>query len=895
MRPSEGLAVADRLLTNLATDGEDRAQTLATRGRANYELGNIDRALIDLRSALDDVSGRFRDRVAIALAAAEFAGGDGAASERLLVDILEAESEPDADATVIALARSQLGMIRLNAGENEAAAPLLDASIGPLSEAPEEADALARVVANAGTCHLQLGNLQRALDLFDEAIALGRAIGHDAMVAGCLQNKACVLSQLGEFPAALDQFDQARARYERSGTGGRNLSTLFDDMAETYRLAGLTSDAIAKAKEALHSVEGRGDLEKEGDALYRLAVCLLDHGDHRRAADVAHRAGTLFREAGRTLWMTRAMLTALEAASADRAGSPEEIELVEQAIEQLERSGWRGEALRLRNRMQLIGLATADRGLIERFDDADPQSAEPGPGDSESVLSYLEVRLHQAIANLARSGRAGEPLAGVQSALDSHRLRLADPELRAGSGRLAEAFRFISMTEAMDDGDPATILATEDRWRTSSLRLPRARPSADPEVAELTTQLRDASRQAAEANEPDPTLGRRVQALEERLRAISHRTTAAEIPVGLSPFHRNQPTDDLLSALTEELGDKSLVQWFEHRHQLYGVSLAHGRTRLWEVGPMADVGALAVRIGRELTRLIYTAENFDVERRWRRIVERANDLGRQMLGGTDTSAGLVASPPSSLPELPWALLTPTLGDPVTLTRSATAWLGAGRVIDEPAIHVITGPDLGHGAEDGRAAAAHFASVEADPVGSRAVIDRAMAEADLLHIAAHGTFRRDSPMFSSLRLHDGDFALHELTGFERVPAVVTIAACDAGRSVHRAGGTEPLGTAPAWLSAGVETVVAPICAVPDRLTAEVFSQVYEALPGRTPAEALASAWAELADAEAEVVATATAFLCFGRGGPVIGAAASPPPADRPAGHAGGPRGRPPAGS
>ena len=38
-----------------------------------------------------------------------------------------------------------------------------------------------------------------------------------------------------------------------------------------------------------------------------------------------------------------------------------------------------------------------------------------------------------------------------------------------------------------------------------------------------------------------------------------------------------------------------------------------------------------------------------------------------------------------------------------------------------------------------------------------------------HVAAHGTFRADSPMFSSLRLDDGPMTVHDVERLRRAPA------------------------------------------------------------------------------------------------------------------------------
>lgn len=867
-RPAEAIELSADLLRRLDPDDPERPVALAARGRAHFELGANDRAIVDLREAADQTDGPVRSRALIALSAAIAAGGDSPTAATLLETVIETEEAGDAEATIVAMARSQLGLLRLHDGDMTGAIGLLERSIGPLRDAPDEHDALARVLGNAGCCHLVIGDLDRAVELFDEAVELGHRTDQEMVVVGCLQNKGYALSMLGDFPEALAQLDRAREVYHDLGGANRNLSTLYDDLADTYRLAGLTRDAVRHAEVALRSVEGGGNLEKEADALYRLAMCLLDDGDHRRAIDTAKRAIDLFASAGRSLWQTRATLIAVEAAVADGlTGTDEQIDDIERAAEDLDRAGWRTEALRLRNRVLLMGLASDDLPLIDRF------LLDGAPDDTRSVVGQLECLLHRAVAALRTDGRADGLLAEASATLQAHRGRLADPELRAGSGRLAEAFRFLAISQEIAGGDPARILTTEERWRAASLHLPRARPSSDKVVAETTRQLREATRQAAEATEPDPSVEQRIQRLEERLRRASHQVATRQVGTGAGPDLGTAPGPEadveLIDRVTERLGRRRLVEWFGHGELLYAVDVDQEEAIVRVVGPIDEIRSSATRLRRDLARLLHAPRSGDGDRRWHRIQDRARDLGQHLFGGRAGPDGLVLSPPGMLQELPWPLLVPEVGTPLVITFSASSWLRSNHPIVEPAVHALAGPDLAHGAEDHRAALASFQSAVVAGGGDRAAMAAAIERADLLHVAAHGRFRADNPMFSSVRLTDGHFALHELADFDRVPAVVALAACDAGRSHHLGQGAEQLGTAPAWLSAGVETVVAPICAVPDETTAILFQHFYAALPGTTPADALARACAELADAGPALLGTAASFLCFGTGGPALG--------------------------
>ena len=109
----------------------------------------------------------------------------------------------------------------------------------------------------------------------------------------------------------------------------------------------------------------------------------------------------------------------------------------------------------------------------------------------------------------------------------------------------------------------------------------------------------------------------------------------------------------------------------------------------------------------------------------------------------------------------------------------------------------------------------------------------MEDADLVHLAAHGTFRADNPMFSSLRLADGPLSVHDFQRLARSPRIVVLTACSAARSgVY--GGDELLGTSVALLALGVRSVVAPFLPVRDDATRTFAVDLHTALAlGATP--------------------------------------------------------------
>ena len=98
---------------------------------------------------------------------------------------------------------------------------------------------------------------------------------------------------------------------------------------------------------------------------------------------------------------------------------------------------------------------------------------------------------------------------------------------------------------------------------------------------------------------------------------------------------------------------------------------------------------------------------------------------------------------------------------------------------------------------------------------------------LIHIATHGIFRRDNPMFSSVRLADSYLNMYDLCQLELPVELFTLSGCGTGLSVV-APGDELLGLMRGLLYAGAESVMLTLWDVHDRTTAEFMSEFYSCL-------------------------------------------------------------------
>ena len=97
----------------------------------------------------------------------------------------------------------------------------------------------------------------------------------------------------------------------------------------------------------------------------------------------------------------------------------------------------------------------------------------------------------------------------------------------------------------------------------------------------------------------------------------------------------------------------------------------------------------------------------------------------------------------------------------------------------------------------------------------------------IHIASHGVFRADNPMFSSLRLGDNWLNLFDIFNLKLGADITTLSACETGMSAVWEG-DELLGLARGFLYAGTPSLVVSLWMVNDRSTAQMMRRFYEGL-------------------------------------------------------------------
>jgi CHAT domain-containing protein len=111
-----------------------------------------------------------------------------------------------------------------------------------------------------------------------------------------------------------------------------------------------------------------------------------------------------------------------------------------------------------------------------------------------------------------------------------------------------------------------------------------------------------------------------------------------------------------------------------------------------------------------------------------------------------------------------------------------------------------------------------------PEATEAVLSARGEKSRFVHIAAHGFFRGDNPMFSGIRLSGSYLTLYDLYNLKLPAELVSLSACVTGLNVIAAG-DELLGLARGLFRAGAASLLLGLWEVPDQSTAAFMEAFY----------------------------------------------------------------------
>lgn len=696
---------------------------------------------------------------------------------------------------VILLSR---GMLRLDvpdadgAGADFAAAATLAADNGLLRQ-----EFMAR--HNLGLTAALAGDLPRALALMLEAERLPA----DVERGTAWHARASVLLEAGLVEEAVELLEASTADALASGQRLQAAQSLVD-LTYGQLLLGVPAAALDAAERAARALDrGMAPGLRRRAALLQLRARLRGDAD---PAPVVARCATLaqeFDEDGDHVAADLARLLAAEAQT--RRGRHTE------AVELLDRSGDMARVGSLSTRLRARGVLAAAAGA---------------EGDVRRARHLVCLALRDLAGAVGASASLELRTVTVVQAADLAALDLAL------SGRAASA-----------------RLAAVERWRDVAWRAPQVRPPTDPDLARQVTVLRHLRQQVRDDYGQAGRLRERLRSLERQVSSASWSATGSGGPAAV-----RVPLAQVRAELAAQ--DATAVCLVEEGERLAAAVLGGRRTRWVEVGEASEVEEAVRRMSADLeasTRISGGPLLATVEAALARSTARVDELvlrplglgtGASGVGGGTSGAGrLVIVPTPGLAAVAWGMLPSRSGRPTTVAPSLGTWVRGTRTVAAPRVGLVAGPGVPGALEECGAVGATWQAAVPQGLGGSEDLARALGDVDLVHVAAHGSHRPDSPLFSSVWLDDGPTFLADLERTARVASHVVVSACDTGRTRAR-GGATTLGLASGLLSLGVASVVAAPCRVPDRTAAALMPGYHRLLAAGLPVdEALARAAAD----------------------------------------------------
>ena len=176
--------------------------------------------------------------------------------------------------------------------------------------------------------------------------------------------------------------------------------------------------------------------------------------------------------------------------------------------------------------------------------------------------------------------------------------------------------------------------------------------------------------------------------------------------------------------------------------------------------------------------------------------------------------------------------------------------------------LVGGPRLSTGATEVRRLAERYpgAVVLADGDATSERVLAAMDGARLVHVAAHGTFRSDSPLLSALELDDGPLTVYDLERLGRAPHRVVLSSCNSAVGAP-SGADELLGVVSALMTLGSVGVVASVVPVDDPSTVPFMLALHRLMQDLPLGQALVEAREVVGDDPSARIAAAS-FIALG---------------------------------
>jgi CHAT domain-containing protein len=730
-----------------------------------------------------------------------------------------------------------------------------------LSEAGEPRD-VAIALRNMAVCHISLNRFPEALETHRAARAYSEEHGLPLLVVEADYNIAYLYYLRGEYTKAIELYIAARERCEELGDNyHRALCDL--DQSELYLELNLIEEGVQLASQAFEGFDTLGMGYEAAKALTNLAIGAGRQGEAFRALGLFEKAREMFVGEDNFIWP--ALIDVYRALVLQQEGRHFEARRYgEAALEFFTHSGLASRAALCELLLARVYLSIGElRSARAKTRDALARLEEADAPDLSYRAHFLLGQVEEALGDRENAFRAYR---AAQARLENLRSHLEQDELKIGflKDKLAVYESLVWMTLGGERGpeDLEATLAYIEQAKSRSLadllafraQLLPARGSAQSglvqEVHGLRQELNWYNRRIDLAEiRPDRHSPEQIARLrqETRDREAQLLRTLRDLGPRDREFASLQAAGTIgLAAIRESLPpDAVILEYYESRGTVIAVIVTRDRLEILPLTPASRVRHLLrllqfqlsrFRLGRDYEKT-FSSELFSTARAHLRdlYAELVAPIRRFLRAGH-----LIVVPHDVLHYVPFAALLD--GDRYLIDDFVVSYAPSASVhhfcrtrrADGGAGSLILGvPDAAtpHIVDEVEAVAAALPD-------SRLFLGEAASEETLrqfgpksrfVHIATHGLFRYDNPMFSSVQLGGSRLSLFDLYQLDLQAELVTLSGCGTGLNVVE-GGDELMGMVRGLLYAGTKAALVTLWDVNDQSTCAFMKRFYRHLEG-----------------------------------------------------------------
>ncbi|MBC7924086.1 MAG: CHAT domain-containing protein [Bryobacteraceae bacterium] len=721
-------------------------------------------------------------------------------------------------------------------------------------------DSAGIALRNLAVCHSDMYSFDAALRCYGEAESLYNQRGLARLAAEIRDNIAHLHYLRGDYLEALHACRESAAG-ERDNTYQLAVTRL--DHSSLLLELNQFSEAARLASDAAGRFARLGIRYERGQALVNLAVASYRTGDAKRALQYLREAATRFRQERNSTWL--ATIDYYKAAFLLGLGRTDEARtLLADTVNRTAAGPLTGKqvsALLLLSRIELeagrLGEASACLDRIQhqrlafntlpvRYQLA-VQSGNLLRAQVDAGAAWIQYREAANILGIMRGqfGSDGLRISFLADKRDCHE-RLAEMALGGAvpchaeeALQIVEQAKSQSLAEAMLQGPDS-----QDSAVASKARVIRQ---------ELSWCYREFDRIE---DSPRPSNPSSPERLRSRIAALEERLSAEWSTGGIAPSPETSSARLDLSASLD--ADESLIEYFATGGQLYAFVARRGALQVVSLGSMEAVEQSLRMLRFQMARGVSTGAKA-VAPAWLAATQaHLRRLGELLIAPLQqhlTAGHWVIVPHGVLHRLPFHALYDDGGylisqRTISCAPSATVWQlcqsrAAGRG-SEPVVFGLPdarAPQIAEELEHLRQCLP-CARVFTGPDATLGRFRELAPQSGLVHLATHGVFRQDNPLFSSVRLSDGRLCLYDLYNLQLQADLVTLSGCATGVQ-ETWGADEVMGLTRGLLIAGARAALVSLWEVNDASTARFMRSFYRGLcAGATIAASCRAAMLEM---------------------------------------------------